>query len=455
MFSVFYRSATAAFVGLMLSAQTMAQAAPAESPIPLDELRNFSSVFEHIRRGYVEEISDKDLLEYAIRGMVSELDPHSTFLDEEEYREIKANTQGQFGGVGLEVSTEHGSIKVITPIDDSPSAKAGVQAGDVLIRIDDVSIKTLDFNEALKSLRGPKGSSVKLTFLREGSDQPFEVTLERDIIKVVSVRTRLFEDSYFYIRISQFQNGTGTELAQKLRLQLEKNPNLEGIILDLRNNPGGLVQAAVEVADTFLDGGRVVFTRGRLPSSNSTYNAAHGDITQGLPLVVLINEGSASASEIVAGALQDHARAVILGTKSFGKGTVQSVIPVGAASAIKLTTALYYTPNGRSIQAEGITPDVVIERTKSLELESSEKETEADLPNHLQNQSANSKTSEKKSRRPTHAELLKEDNQLNEALNLLKGLTIYRQQLQKLSDKSSPGKSVISETIDAQALSHE
>lgn len=452
MFSFSSRSVVGAFVCLLMTAQLQAQTI-AESTLPLNELRNFSSVFEHIRRGYVEDISDKELLDYAIRGMVAELDPHSMYLDEEEYRELQANTQGRFGGVGLEVSTEQGLIRVITPIDDSPSARAGVQAGDILIRIDDISIKTMDFNQALRLLRGAKGTPVKLTFLREGSDHPFEVFLERDIIKVISVRTRLFEDSYFYVRLSQFQNGTGTELAQKIRLQLEKNPFLKGVILDLRNNPGGLIQSAVEVADTFLDGGRVVFTRGRLPSSNTTYNAAHGDITQGLPLVVLINEGSASASEIVAGALQDHARAVIVGTRSFGKGSVQSVIPVGSGNAIKLTTARYYTPNGRSIQAEGITPDVIIKRVKILEQEQSYQDSESDLPNHLQNKQAQSSERSTSSTRPTHAQLLKDDNQLNEALNLLKGLTIYRQQQQKNVDKTSAASSKI--TISPQTPSDE
>lgn len=415
------------FILVSATAFSQTQSREDDSELPLEDLRNFTSVFDQIRRGYVENITDAQLLEYAIRGMVAELDPHSAYLSKDAYTELQSVTSGEFAGVGLEVSIEHGMVKVIAPIDEGPSARAGIQSGDVIIRVDDEAVKSMDLNEAVRHLRGPKGTSIKLTVLREGAEQPLDFVLERDIIKVKSVRTRLFDDDYFYIRLSQFQINTGTELAQQVRVQLEKNPALKGIILDLRNNPGGVVQASVEVADTFLDGGRVVFTRGRLRNSNVTYNAANGDITHGLPMVVLINDGSASASEIVAGALQDHGRAIIMGTRSFGKGSVQSVIPLENDRAIKLTTALYYTPKGRSIQAEGIEPDVIVERVKTVSINEPQRLTEADLAKHLSiNKDTESTHKTRAQTRITRLQLLKDDNQLQEALNLLKGLTIYR-----------------------------
>lgn len=278
-------------------------------------------------------------------------------------------------------------------------------------------------------MRGAKNTPIKITVMRDGVDQPLEFNLLRDIIKVQSVRTRTLEQDYFYIRIAQFQLDTGKDIAQKLREQLKKNPDTKGLILDLRNNPGGVLQASVEVVDSFLDGGQVVYTQGRLDNSNISYNAEAGDITNGLPLVVLINDGSASASEIVAGALQDHKRAVIMGTRSFGKGSVQSVIPISNDRAIKLTTALYYTPNGRSIQAQGIEPDVDVERVQVTSIQQGLNTTEADLARHLGNGKGGKESNrkEREQRRITSAELLKEDNQLHEALNLLKGLHIFIQ----------------------------
>ncbi len=397
--------------------------------LPLEELRTFTRVYDHVRNGYVDEIDDAKLLEYAIKGMIAELDPHSAYLDKEAFADLQASTSGEFGGIGLEVSLEEGFVKVVTPIDDSPSAKAGIMAGDIVVRIDDNPVKGMDLNKAINMMRGEKNTPIKITVMRDGVDQPLEFHLLRDIIKVQSVRTRTLEQDYFYIRIAQFQIDTGKDTIQKLRDQLKKNPGTKGVILDLRNNPGGVLQSSVEVVDAFLDGGQVVYTQGRLDNSNISYNAESGDVTSGLPLVVLINDGSASASEIVAGALQDHKRAVIMGTRSFGKGSVQSVIPISNDRAVKLTTALYYTPKGRSIQAQGIEPDVDVERVQVTGIQQGVNTTEADLARHLGNGKGGKESTrkEREQRRITSAELLREDNQLHEALNLLKGLHIFIQ----------------------------
>lgn len=417
---------------VFLAASVLADDKPAATEtglLPLEELRTFTRVYDHVRNGYVDEIDDAKLLEYAIKGMISELDPHSAYLDKEAFADLQASTSGEFGGIGLEVSIDEGFVKVITPIDDSPSAKAGILSGDVVIRIDDKPVKGMDLNKAVNLMRGPKNSPIKITVMREGVDQPLDFELMRDIIKVQSVRTRILEQDYFYIRVAQFQLDTGKDVAKKLREQLKKNPDTKGVILDLRNNPGGVLQASVEVVDAFLDGGQVVYTQGRLDNSNIGYNAEAGDITNNLPLVVLINDGSASASEIVAGALQDHKRAVIMGTRSFGKGSVQSVIPISNDRAIKLTTALYYTPNGRSIQAQGIEPDVDVERVEITAIQKGLGTTEADLARHLGNSKGGEESTSKDraNKRINSAELLKEDNQLHEALNLLKGLNIFIQ----------------------------
>jgi carboxyl-terminal processing protease len=438
------QGAMGVLLSLMLSPLCIADdkiTTPDAGLLPLEELRTFTRVYDHVRNGYVDEIDDAQLLEYAIKGMIAELDPHSAYLDEDAFADLQASTSGEFGGVGLEVSLDEGFVKVVTPIDDSPSARAGILSGDIVIRIDDSPVKGMDLNKAVNLMRGPKNSPIKITVMREGVDQPIDFNLMRDIIKVQSVRTRILEQDYFYIRLAQFQLDTGKEVAKKLREQLKKNPDTKGIILDLRNNPGGVLQASVEVADAFLDGGQVVYTQGRLDNSNIGYNAEAGDITNNLPLVVLINDGSASASEIVAGALQDHKRAVIMGTRSFGKGSVQSVIPISNDRAIKLTTALYYTPNGRSIQAQGIEPDVDVERVEISAIQKGVATTEADLARHLGNskggQESNSK--DRASKRISSAELLKEDNQLHEALNLLKGLHIFIQRSPLSAAEPEPG----------------
>jgi carboxyl-terminal processing protease len=427
-----------ALIGL-LSVPALAQpdAPPAEANsdsdaskglLPLEDLRTFTRVYDHIRSSYVEELTDTELLEYAIKGMMAELDPHSAYLDAKSFEDLQENTSGEFGGLGIEVGMENGFVKVISPIDDTPAQKAGVEAGDLIIRLDDKPVKGMTLGEAVTLMRGPKGSPLTITVVREGVDQPFDITIERDIIKVRSVRSKILDDDYLYLRIAQFQVNTGHDVAARLEKTLSEHPNIQGIVLDLRNNPGGVLQASVGVADAFMDAGLVVYTEGRLASSYNRYEATPGDLTNGLPVVVLINDGSASASEIVAGALQDQGRAVIMGTRSFGKGSVQTVVPITEQRAIKLTTARYYTPGGRSIQAQGIEPDVTVERAKVTAIKSRLRTTEADLAGHLDNtnggQESNSKTRQKA--RDPEGSLLNRDNQLHEALNLLKGVNILR-----------------------------
>lgn len=421
-----------ALLGLSLSAVAKENkpVSKDEGLLPLEDLRTFTRVYDHIRSGYVEEVSDAKLLEYAIKGMIAELDPHSSYLDKKAFEDLQENTTGEFGGVGVEVGTENGFIKVITPIDDTPAQKAGIEAGDLIIRLDDKPVKGMNQNDAIQMMRGPKGSKLKITIVREGVEQPFDIEIVRDIIRSQSVRIRLLDNDYLYVRLAQFQLNSGKDMTRKITAQLEKNSAIKGLILDLRNNPGGVLQASVEVADAFLDSGLVVYTEGRLENSDVNYNAGAGDIARDLPIVVLINEGSASASEIVAGALQDHKRAIIMGTRSFGKGSVQSVITINEDRAIKLTTALYFTPSGRSIQAQGIEPDVVVERAQVTALKSPGSTTEADLAGHLSNKRGGDESNTKKraTDRAGMQELLTKDNQLHEALNLLKGLNIFRQQ---------------------------
>lgn len=394
-----------------------------EGKLPLDELRTFADVFNQIKQSYVEEVDDKTLLESAIRGMLAGLDPHSSYLDAKSFDELQMNTTGEFGGLGLEVGLENGFVKVISPLDDTPAQKAGIEAGDLIIKIDGKPVKGMGLNEAVDAMRGPRGSEIELTIVRESVRQPFDVKLKRDTIKVLSVKSRTLAPSYGYIRIAQFQANTGTELRKAVAKLKKDNKALKGFVIDLRNNPGGVLQAAVDVADAFIRDGLIVYTEGRLPNSKSQFKATPDDIADGLPIVVLINGGSASASEIVAGALQDHKRAVIMGTESFGKGSVQTVMPLSETSAIKLTTARYYTPNGRSIQAHGIEPDIAVERAKIEALPRGENITEADLEGHLRNSS--SKESDSKARLvEPQDKLISNDNQLYEALNLLKGLNV-------------------------------
>lgn len=389
-----------------------------QGQLPLDELRTFAEVFNQIRQGYVEEIDDSTLLEYAIQGMLMGLDPHSTYLTEDAFQSLQDTTSGEFTGLGLEVGMEDGYVKIISPIDGSPAAEAGLRSGDVILKLGNVPVKGMTLNEAIEIMRGPKGSEIELSIGRPGESQPFEVTLVRNTIKVASVRETWLEPGYGYIRIAQFQSSTGADVRKSLE-KLMSEEKLKGLVLDLRNNPGGILRASVDVAGLFMNGGNVVYTEGRVANSDTYYDADPLDATDGVPIVVLINQGSASASEIVAGALQDHSRAIIMGTQSFGKGSVQTVLPLSDSRAIKLTTALYFTPNGRSIQAEGIVPDIEVERATITAYNAPRQITEADLSGHLGN--VNGKSKKKKTEA---SPLLSDDNQLYEALALLKGLNI-------------------------------
>ena len=369
------------------------ETAPVASNIPFEGLKTFSEVYGRIRQDYVEPVADDKLLEDAIRGMLSGLDPHSAYLDQEQYNELKVGTTGQFGGLGIEVGMENGFVKVIAPIDDTPAQKAGVKAGDLIIRLDDKPVKGMNLNDAVKSMRGEPGSEIVLTVVREGLEQPIKIRIMRDVIKVKSVKNRLLEEGYGYLRITSFQSKTGENVNDALR-EMQKGTPLKGLVLDLRNNPGGVLNAAVSVSDAFLEDGLIVYTDGRVEDAKMRFTATPRDLINGAPIVVLINAGSASASEIVAGALQDHHRAVIMGEKTFGKGSVQTILPTSNGGAVKLTTARYYTPSGRSIQAEGITPDVPISKVK-LELAAQSEFNpikESDLTNHLENARPGKKT---------------------------------------------------------------
>ncbi len=395
----------------------------AAAPLPLNELRTFAEVLERIRAAYVEPVDDATLLENAIRGMLEGLDPHSAYLEPEAFKGLQDSTSGQFGGLGLEVGLEDGFIKVISPIDDTPAARAGIEAGDLIVKIDDQPVKGMSLMEAIEKMRGAAGTRIVLTMIRD-EGRPYEVELQRAVVKVASLRTEELDTGYSYMRITQFQNNTGDELRRSLA-NLTKDDSLKGLVLDLRNNPGGVLQSAVEVADSFLDSGLIVYTKGRLSNSEMRFNATANNPARDIPLVVLINGGSASASEIVAGALQDHGRAVIMGTDSFGKGSVQTVLPLNNDRALKLTTALYYTPNGRSIQAQGIVPDIRVERARLTRDEEEMGYREADLQGHLNHSSGEERPTV---RTPiTQVERRQDtDYQLNQALNLLKGLNISR-----------------------------
>ena len=359
--------------------------------LPLEELKAFTEIFAKIKNDYVEPIEDKTLLENAIKGMLAGLDPHSAYLVREEYEDLQAGTSGEFGGLGIEVGMEDGFVKVISPIDDTPAARAGIEAGDLVIRLDDTPVKGMSLAEAVKIMRGKPGTDITLTVVRDGENRPLEITITRDIIRVTSVKSRTLEEGYAYVRITQFQSRTGENLREAItRLKEENNGTLHGLVLDLRNNPGGVLSAAVSVSDAFLTKGVIVYTEGRLEDAKLKFNAKPTDILGGAPVVVLVNGGSASASEIVAGALQDHKRAVVMGNQTFGKGSVQTISPMENGSALKLTTARYFTPSGRSIQAEGIEPDIELETVQVAGVERrSQRIKEADLSGHLKSDEEN------------------------------------------------------------------
>jgi carboxyl-terminal processing protease len=392
-------------------------AQPATEALPVEDIQTFAEVFERIKRAYVEEVDDATLLRNAMRGMLSELDPHSAYLDEEEYRSLRESTEGEFGGVGIEVGMQDGQLTVITPIDDTPASRAGLESQDAILRIDDTPTDRLSLQEAVDLMRGDPGTEIRLTILREDEQAPRTFTLTREVIRTESVRSDLLEPGYGYLRISQFQNRTGDQVEDALA-DMKKEGELKGLVLDLRNNPGGVLQAAVAVADAFLDEGLIVYTEGRLPNTGMRFSAGAETAAPDVPLVVLINGGSASAAEIVAGAIQDQRRGVVMGTESFGKGSVQQVMPLPNGEGLKLTTALYFTPGGRSIQALGIEPDVEVVRGR---LEIADRDDrgvrEADLEGHLG-------AGGKPRQRGEVSERLREDYQLGEALNLLKALNV-------------------------------
>ncbi len=406
--------------------------------IPYEELQTFTDVMSRIKQDYVEPVEDKKLLEDGIRGMLSGLDPHSAYLSPDEFKELRIGTTGQFGGLGIEVTMEGGLVKVVAPIDDTPAARAGIQAGDLIVRIDDKPVKGLTLNDAVKLMRGKPGTDIKLTIVREGEAETLELTITREIIRTKSVKSRVLEPGYGYVRISSFQSRTTTDLLKAIS-ELQDKEDLKGLVLDLRNNPGGVLNGAVGVSDAFLDDGLIVYTEGRIPDSDMKYTATPGDALNGLPLVVLVNGGSASASEIVAGALQDHRRAIIMGRKTFGKGSVQTIQELRNGGAVKLTTARYFTPSGRSIQAQGIEPDIKLRALKLAEIDTSGPKAlkEKDLERHLSNpngddaentaetrEQADKKKAEEIDR--IEEQLSKKDYQLYEALTLLKGLSIAR-----------------------------
>ena len=392
--------------------------APPKAELPLEDLRTFAEVFDRIRNAYVEEVDDRTLFNAAIKGMLSSLDPHSAYLQEEDFTDLQESTSGKFGGLGIEVGMDNGLIRVITPIDDTPAEKAGILAGDLIVTLDGEAIVGMTLDDAISRMRGEPGTNIKLEVRREGAPELLKFNLERAEIKVASVRTDMLSGDIGYVRITQFQEKTGFEL-QKAVSKWQKETPVKGLILDLRNNPGGVLNAAVDVVNTFIDSGLIVYTEGREAMANVRYQASARTQMPDTPVVVLINGGSASASEIVAGALQDHGRAVIVGTQSFGKGSVQTVLPVTETAAVKLTTARYFTPNGRSIQAQGISPDILVQQS---EVTPSKQRyyKESDLPGHLSN------PDEKADKTPQaeEDELIRRDFQLYEAHTLLRGVSI-------------------------------
>jgi len=408
----------------------VAHAGQAENAVqlPIEDLKIFAEIFGKIKSDYVEDIDDSQLLNDAIKGMLDGLDPHTVYLDPESFREMNIDTHGEFGGLGLEVTMENGVIRIVAPIDDTPAHKAGLKSGDLIISMDGVQVKGLSLGESVSLMRGKPGSEIVLTIVRKDRPEPFEVTLKRAIIQLESVRAELLETGFGYVRVIQFQIGTATSLRQQLaRLAREAGTALKGLVLDLRDNPGGVLDGAIQVSDTFLRDGLIVSTRGRAENSEVTFSASPKDYLNDAPLVVLVNGGSASASEIVAGALQDHGRALILGTTTFGKGSVQTILPMLNGAALKLTTARYYTPNDRSIQATGITPDVVSQPAESSQTPDGDvsRLRESDLAGHLENELEKDQNATVD---PKTDRLLFSDLQVREALNILKGMVIARQQ---------------------------
>ncbi|GGG70083.1 peptidase S41 [Salipiger pallidus] len=428
--------ATTQFVGPLLAQENERQSSVYE------QLDLFGDIFERIRAQYVEEAEPQELIEAAINGMLTSLDPHSSYLPPDDAEDMRVQTRGEFGGLGIEVTQEDGFVKVVSPIDDTPAAEAGIESGDFITHVDGESVLGMTLDEAVDLMRGPVGSDIVITVAREGEEEPFDVTITRDTITLTAVRTRLEGDTVV-LRVTTFNDQTFPNLEAGLAERIEEAGGLDainGVVLDLRNNPGGLLTQAIKVSDAFLDKGEIVSTRGRNPEDGDRYNAEAGDLTNGKPMVVLINGGSASASEIVAGALKDHRRAVVVGTKSFGKGSVQTVMPVRGDGAMRLTTARYYTPSGRSIQALGVSPDIVVEQPRPAPEEEEEEtsifsRSEADLRGRLDNDSLSEdeiqQIEEDRERAEQSAALREEDYQLAYAIDILKGLSVLETEQQE------------------------
>lgn len=433
---------TALVIGVSIGIASSVHAERVETRLPVDDVRMFSQVLERIKQAYVEDVEDSELIENAIEGMLSGLDPHSDYLTPDDFKDLRESTRGEFGGLGIEISLdETGFVRVVAPIDDTPAYRAGMQSGDLITQIDDTPVKGMSIGDAVNLMRGRPGTEVTLTVAREGESQPLEIEITRDIIQVTSIRNRMIEPGVGYIRISQFQERTGQDFVEAMESLREENEGaLDGLVLDLRNNPGGVLQASVDVVDALISQGLIVYTEGRLPNSASEFEANADDPSEGVNLVVLINGGSASASEIVAGAIQDHRRGIIMGTRSFGKGSVQTILPLNDNHAIKLTTARYYTPDGRSIQAQGIVPDIEVRPGKLTQENGNPYYSEANLAGHLTNGQVDEtdaeteeqaddvesdSTSESTSEDEAEADNeLINDYQLYQAVTLLKGMRV-------------------------------
>jgi carboxyl-terminal processing protease len=400
--------------------------AGAASQVDLDDIRNFSRVYEVVRQAYVEKVDDKTLMKAAITGMLSGLDPHSEYLDKDGLTQLSEDTTGEYSGLGIEVLQVDGGLRIVSPIDDTPAARAGIKPGDSIVKINGTVIDSQNTDEMFKQLRGKPGSKITLTIVHQNSDKLIDLPLVREKISVSSVKVRELEPGYVYVRISQFQDDTAGDLEKKLGQLIAKSGPQKGAVLDLRNNPGGLLTAAVGVSDDFLDAGTIVTTRGRLQDANMSFSAHPGDQLDGASMIVLTNNGTASAAEIVAGALKDNRRALTMGQRTFGKGVVQTVLPLDADHAVKITTARYYTPNGTSIQAEGIKPDIAL---ADLTVNESDRgpvliSSEADLPNHLANENAKARTNIDDDGSAAGGKLATSDYALSQALNVLKGLAL-------------------------------
>jgi carboxyl-terminal processing protease len=417
-------------LGMLISGQGQVSAVPKED---YESLEAFTNILAIVRKNYVDEVQTKDLINGAINGMLNAMDPHSAYLTPELYKELQMDTQGRFGGLGIEITVRNGTLTVVSPIEDTPAFRAGIKAGDQILKIEGEFTKDMSLMQAVKKMRGPKGTKLNLSVKREGVTDLLDFSIVRDTIRVQSVRSRLLEEGYVYVRLAQFQERSDRDLQRALEKLASEKAGIRGLVLDLRNNPGGLLTQAVRVADLFLESGMIVYTEGRLENQKQKYFARKEGSWTEFPIVVLVNGGSASASEIVAGALQDHKRAVILGTKTFGKGSVQTILPLDDNSALRLTTARYYTPKGRSIQATGIVPDIVMESVPLQESKAEEKRRlgvrEENLPGHLQNQKEQKE--KEKPALPEREEGRENDAQLTRALELLKGWNVFKQLVQK------------------------